>query len=116
MRLRSRNRNPITRHDLLLISEYFAAAGIHQHLDPVHIVRAIFLVIAKSLYTGEILESPALRIQKRLVNAEVMGIAVYISDWLLKGNYLVAQRKQELLISVWSAIRLGTPTVACTVE
>jgi len=64
---------------LLLIAEDFAAVRIDKHFQPVAIVGAVFLVIAKSFDAGKIRDPLAFGIEERLIDAEVVRVAVDIT-------------------------------------
>src|ERR1041384_6722829 len=69
------NGRPVGRHDLRLIREDLAVADVDAHLQPVHIVVAVGLVIAEGLDARKILEPLARHVQQRLVDAEVVRVA-----------------------------------------
>lgn len=82
------NRHAVSRNDLRLVAEYLTAPRIHQYLQPVHVIDAVFLMVAESLHAGEILKALASAVQKRLVHPEIVGISMHPCDRLLKCDYL----------------------------
>jgi hypothetical protein len=101
------NRDAVGRHDLRLIAEHFTALRIYNDFEPLHVVRAIRLVIAKGLDAREVFETPSLDIKKRPVYAEVMRVAMHIGDGLAKGDHLVTQGQQEFLEAVGLSVGLS---------
>ena len=68
---------------------------------------AVRLVVPKRLHASEVLEPPALWVEERPVDAEVVGVAVHVRDRPAEGDHLVTQRAQELLEAVGLAVGLG---------
>src|SRR5262245_15990403 len=87
----------VCRDDLRLKCKYFTALRVDQHLQPIHVVVAVGLVVAKRLYPREVLKSAALGIQKRLVNAKVVGVSVDIRYRLSERHDLIAKRGEKPL-------------------
>jgi len=58
--LRCRHGRAVCRHDLRLIRKDFSATGVHDHLQPLHVVVAIPLVVTKRLDAGEVFEPASL--------------------------------------------------------
>jgi hypothetical protein len=54
--LRRRNGRPVGRHDLRLVRKDVTALGVHDDLDPMHVVVAIRLVVAERLDACKVLE------------------------------------------------------------
>jgi len=59
-------------HGDRLIEEHIAAPWIDTYLEPTHIVVAVGLVVAERFNPREVLKVPTLRIEERLVDAEVV--------------------------------------------
>src|SRR5437773_2956752 len=74
--LRRRDSQSAAGDDLRLIREDLAAAGVHEHLQPVNVVVAILLVVAERLDARKVLEPPTLGVKERLVDPEVVRVAV----------------------------------------
>src|SRR5258707_354889 len=83
---RRRNGRAIGRHDLGLVRKHFAAARVDRHLEPVHVVGAVRLVVPEGLDAGEVLDAPALGVEQRLVDPVVMRIAVHVGDRSAEGD------------------------------
>jgi hypothetical protein len=81
--LRRRNGHAVRRDDLRLVAEDFAAAGVNQHLEPVHIIGAVAGVVAEGLNAGKVCQAPSLGVDEGLVDAEVVRVAVDVSLWLV---------------------------------
>ena len=105
--LRRRDSQSVAGDDLRLIREDLAAAGVHEHLQPVNVVVAILLVVAERLDARKVLEPPTLGVKERLVDPEVVRVAVDVGDRLREGDHLFAQRDKELLEAVKLAVGLG---------
>src|SRR5262249_5216054 len=93
--LRGRDCYAIGGDDLRLVSEDFAAAGVHDYLHPIHIVGAVGLVISEGFHASEVFQAASLGVEERLVNAEVMGVTVDIGHRPFKGDHFVAQGEKE---------------------
>src|SRR5882724_7736672 len=91
-------------NNLRLIGKDFASLGIDEHFQPMDIVDAIFLVITESLYTGEVFQALALGVEKRLINAEIVRIAVNVGNGLAEGDDFRAESQEELHEAVGLAI------------
>src|SRR4051812_26034411 len=76
------DRRPVAGHDLRLVREYFAALRVNDDLQPVDVVVPVRLVVPERLHAGEVFKAAALRIEKRLVNPEIVGVAVYVRHGL----------------------------------
>src|SRR5262249_50285684 len=98
--LRCRHGRAVCRHDLRLISKDLPGSSVHEHLHPMDIVVAVRLVVAERLDASEVLQPAPLRVQERLVDAEVVRVAMHPGDRPAEGDHLVAQRDEELLIAV----------------
>src|SRR5437868_2578845 len=94
------NRDAVGRHDLRLIAEHFTALRIYNDFEPLHVVDAIRLIVAKGLDACEVFKPPSLGIKKRPVDAEVMRVAMHIGNGFAKSDYLLTQGQQELLEAV----------------
>ena len=81
--------------------------GRHEHLQPMHVVVAVCLIISEGLDTNEVFEPPAFGIEKRPVDPEVMRVAMNIGDGFAEADHFVAQRNQESLEAVGLAVGLG---------
>ncbi len=47
-----RDRRPVRRNDLWLVAKHLAAARIDRDLEPVHVIVAIGLIVAKGFHPG----------------------------------------------------------------
>jgi hypothetical protein len=74
-----------------LIREDFAGAGIDQDFQPVHIVGAVFLMVAESFYAREILETLSEGVLEGLIDSEIVRVAMYVDYRSLESYDLVAQ-------------------------
>ena len=54
-------------------------------------------MVAKGFDASEVNHAHTVGIEQRLVYAEIVGISVHISHWLLEGNHLGTKREQEIL-------------------
>src|SRR5262245_15373746 len=89
-RLWRRDGRAVRWHDLRLIREHLAALRIHEHLHPMHVVVAVRGVIAKGLDAGEVLDAAAFGVLERLVDSEVVRVAMHVGDRLPEGDHLIA--------------------------
>jgi hypothetical protein len=71
MLLLGRYRDAVGRHNLRLIREHFAGAAIDIHLQPLHVISAILLIVTERLDTSEVFEALAGCIEKRLIDPEI---------------------------------------------
>ena len=55
-----RHCDTVPRNNLRLIAKHLAGCGIHEHLDPLHVVGAVRLVVTKRLQASEIFQSASL--------------------------------------------------------
>ena len=83
-----------------MIREDLAAPWIDEHLDPVHVVVAVGLIVAKRFDTGEVLETTPLRVEEGPIDAEVMRVAMHVGHRLAEVDDLLAQRQQVGLVAV----------------
>src|SRR4051812_6311995 len=65
--------------DLRLKREYCAAGRIHVHLEPVHIAQR-GLMVTECFHPGEVRDPLSRAVQQRLVNTEVVSIAVNVGN------------------------------------
>src|SRR5262249_32824762 len=86
---RRRHGNSIGGYDLRLEGEHLAGPIVDQNLHPVHVVDAVLLVVAEGLHPEEVFETPTLSVEKRPVDAEIMGVAVDIRDRSLERDNLI---------------------------
>src|SRR5947207_11773641 len=100
------NRDPVARNDLLLIRKNLTAAGVHQDLEPVNVIGAVLLMVAKRFNAREVFQSAALLIQERLIDSKIVGIAMHVDNGLLESDCLLPQSHQEVLEAVSETIRL----------
>ena len=70
------NRDPVARNDLLLIRKNLTAAGVHQDLEPVNVIGAVLLMVAKRFNAREVFQSAPLLIQERFIDSKIVGIAM----------------------------------------
>jgi hypothetical protein len=82
--LRGRDSQSVARDDLRLIREDLAAVGVHEHLQPMHVVGAILLVVTERLDARKVLDPPALGVKERLVDPEVVRVAVDVGAGFAK--------------------------------
>ena len=80
-----------SRNDLRLVGEDLAAAGVDRHLEPVHVVVPVALVVAEGFHAREVLQPAAQGILERLVDPEIVRVAVHVRDRLAEGDHFVAQ-------------------------
>ena len=100
------NRDPVARNDLLLIRKNLTAAGVHQDLEPVNVIGAVLLMVAKRFNAREVFQSAALLIQERLIDSKIVGIAMHVDNGLLESDYLLPQSYKEILKAVSETVRL----------
>ena len=93
-------------NDLLLEGKHVTRRGIDQHLHPVHVVDAVFLVVAERLQAGEVFQARSGRVEKGLVDTEVVRVTVDVDDRPPEVSHVVAQSAQEIMEAVWLAVRL----------
>ena len=71
------------------------------------VVVAVLLVVAEGLDAREVLQTLPGRVEQRLVDPEVVRVAVDVGDRPPEGDDLVAERGQERLEAVGLAVGLG---------
>src|SRR4029077_4655661 len=75
---RRRNLRPVVRYDLWLVAEHLAAARVAAHLQPIHVVVAVALVVSERLDAGKVLQPAPLGVEEGFVEAEVMRVSMYV--------------------------------------
>src|SRR5262249_35437991 len=108
---RCRYRDAVRGDDLCLEGEDVAALRVDERFHPVNVVRIPFRVgvegvLAEGLDSREVLDASAVRVEERLVDYEVMRVAVDEDDRFLEGDRLFTQRGENVVKAVGVAVGL----------
>ncbi len=96
----------VRRNDLLLIREDLPRLSIHEDLQPVDVVVAVFLMIAKRFDPSEVLKALPSGIQKWLIDTKIVRVSVHVVPRLFEGDDFSPQGQKELLEDIGLTVSL----------